>query len=270
VKLLGVDIGFSKTRDTTGIACLSSNELHLWKAGTSWESRKKRIPDGFHADVIALDGPLLPQGVNELIRRRCEFLFIRAPFSKRCKPGLSHFGFGLRLRRATADACAQFSNVLADSRRQLEALSSCRGPVFEAFPNAFLAVLLPEKEFRSAPRLRRGQRFDWLYDRAVATGTLTSTLPKRLDLPREVWEKLATESDHEQRAALVCLLTAAFAAQGTAQNVGDTEGGWFWLPPMDLWQEWAKDGLARAEEELRSKRVTPHKREGGHSLGNKP
>lgn len=147
MKLLGVDVGFSKTRDTTGIACLDCNTLHVWKARTSWEARKARIPAGFQAEVIALDGPLLPQGVNELVRRRCEFLFIRAPFSKRCKPGLSHFGFGLKLRRATADACAQFSNVLADSTRQREALVRCPGPVFEAFPNAFLAVYCPKKSF---------------------------------------------------------------------------------------------------------------------------
>lgn len=90
-------------------------------------------------------------------------------------------------------------------------------------------------------------------------GTLTSTLSKRLDLPPGVWEKLATETDHERRAALVCLLTAAFAAQGTGQKVGDTEGGWFWLPPMDLWQAWAKDGLSQAEEKLAKSESTLQK-----------
>jgi hypothetical protein len=263
VKLLGVDVGFSKTRDTTGIARLDGRTLDLWKAGTSWKSRKARIPVGFKADFIAVDGPLLPQGVNELVRRRCEFLFIRALFSKRCKPGLSHFGFGLKLRRAAAEACAQFSNVLVDSIEVTRGtLVSSSGPVFESFPNAFLAVLLPEKEFLSAPTLRRGQRFDWLYERAFGTRRLTSTLSKRLDLPGEVWDKVATETDHERRAALVCLLTAAFAAQGTAQEVGDTEGGWFWLPPMDLWQEWAKEGLSQAEEKLAKTESTHQKKKG--------
>lgn len=252
MKLMGVDIGFAKTRDTTGIACLDGDKLHLSKAGTSWESRKARIPAGFQAHVIALDGPLLPEGADGSIRRRCEFLFIRAPFWNRCKPGLSHFGFGLKLRCAAAEACAQFSNVLADSTTTARAaVVSCRGPVFEAFPNAFLAVLLPENEFRSAPRLKRGQRFDWLYERAVETGRLSSTLSKELDLPSEVWRKLSAETDHERRAALVCLLTAAFAAKGTAGRIGDAEGGWFWLPPVNLWQDWAKDGLRSAEKELR-------------------
>jgi len=65
-----------------------------------------------------------------------------------------------------------------------------------------------------------------------------------------VWDKVTVENDHERRAALVCLLTAAFVAQGTAKKVGEAEGGWFWLTPMDLWQECAKEGLSRAEEEL--------------------
>lgn len=193
---------------------------------------------------------------------KCEFLFIRAPFWNRCKPGLSHFGFGLKLRCAAAEACAQFSNVLADATTTARtAVVSCRGPVFEAFPNAFLAVLLPEDEFRSAPRLRRGQRFDWLYERAVEAGRLSSTLSKELDLPSEVWRKVGAETDHELRAALVCLLTAAFAPKGTAGKIGDVEGGWFWLPPMELWQGWAKDGLCRAEEELpESESLAPKKR----------
>jgi hypothetical protein len=254
MKLLGVDIGFSKAHDTTGIACLDGDTLHLWKAGASWESRKERIPVGFLADVIAFDGPILSQGVNELVRRRCEFLFIRAPFWNRCKPGLSHFGFGLNLRRAADEACRQFIQVLANStRHSREALVSSCGSTVEAFPNAFLAVLLPEEEFRSMPRLRRGQRFDWLYARAVGTGRLRPTLSNAVDLPDEVWHMLGSETDHERRAALVCLLTAAFAAKGTARKVGDAEGGWFWLPPMDMWQDWAKEGLRRAEEELRSK-----------------
>ena len=41
-------------------------------------------------------------------------------------------------------------------------------------------------------------------------------LSKNLDLPDEVWDRLHTESDHELRAALICLLTAALAAQGAA------------------------------------------------------
>ena len=46
-----------------------------------------------------------------------------------------------------------------------------------------------------------------------------------------VWRRLSSETDHELRAALICLLTAAVASQGTAAVVGEPSGGWFWLPP---------------------------------------
>jgi hypothetical protein len=102
----------------------------------------------------------------------------------------------------------------------------------EAFPNGFLGVLMPEEELLSAPKLRRGQRFDWLYERMVTTGRLESVLSKSLQLDAKVWRRLDSERDHELRAALICLLTAALAAQGTAAVIGEPTGGWFWLPPL--------------------------------------
>ena len=44
---MGVDVGFSTTRPTAGIACLEDDELTLERAGTTWESRKAKIPHGF-------------------------------------------------------------------------------------------------------------------------------------------------------------------------------------------------------------------------------
>jgi hypothetical protein len=248
MKLMGVDVGFSKKRAATGIACLDGNELLLWRAKTSWEDRKARIPEGFRPSVIALDGPLLPKGANEHVRRRCEFVFIRDLFSKRCKPGLSHCGFGFNLRRAAADACAQFSQVLDDSKIIVrDAFVRGDGPIVEAFPNAFLGVLLPEEVFLSTPKLKPHTKFDWLYKSAVGNDRLVSMLSNKLDLPEEVWNRLKAETNHELQAAFVCLLTAAFAAQGTASSIGNAKGGWFWLPPKCLWQPWAREGLHRAE-----------------------
>ena len=105
---------------------------------------------------------------------------------------------------------------------------------------------MPEKEFRSQPMLRRGRRFDWLYDQIVKTGCLEANLSRSLDLPGEVWSRLKSETDHELRAALICLLTAALAAHGTATLIGEATGGWFWLPPWSLWQPWATQGLINA------------------------
>jgi hypothetical protein len=124
-----------------------------------------------------------------------------------------------------------------------EVAVSRSGSILEAFPNGFLGVLMPEEELLSAPRLKRGRRFDWLYERMVTSGSLESVLSKVLELPQEVWRRLSSETDHELRAALICLLTAALAAQGSAAIVGEPSGGWFWLPPWSLWQQWATQGL---------------------------
>lgn len=49
--LMGVDVGFSKTRRTTGIACLEGDHRTLERAGTAWESREARIPKGFQPSI---------------------------------------------------------------------------------------------------------------------------------------------------------------------------------------------------------------------------
>jgi hypothetical protein len=84
----------------------------------------------------------------------------------------------------------------------------------------------------------------------VTTGRLESLLSKGLNLPEVVWQRLRSETDHELRAALVCLLTAALAEKGTATIIGETEGGWFWLPPWSLWHPWAKEGLETATNRM--------------------
>jgi hypothetical protein len=78
--LMGVDVGFSATRPTIGIACLEGDHLSLERAGTSWKSREAIIPHGFKPSVFAIDGPLLPLGVDQRIRRHFEFAFSRSPF----------------------------------------------------------------------------------------------------------------------------------------------------------------------------------------------
>jgi hypothetical protein len=110
---MGIDVGFSKKRRTTGIACLKGDHLTLERAGTAWESREAKIPDGFQPSVIAIDGPLLPFCANLNIRRHVESIFIRAPFHNSCRPGLSHHGVGLELRQASSATATQFSRILA-------------------------------------------------------------------------------------------------------------------------------------------------------------
>jgi hypothetical protein len=248
--LMGIDVGFSKTRRTTGIACLEGDQLSLERAGTSWESREAKIPKGFQPSIIAIDGPLVPLGSDQTIHRHVDFIFIHAPFHNRCRAGLSHHGTGLELRHASGDATTQIGRLLALPASSNQDTICREGPIVEAFPNAFLGVLMPEVESLAAPRLKRGRRFDWLYDQMVMTGRLQLLLSRNLDLPEEVWNRLRSETNHELRAALICLLTAALAAKGTATMIGETEGGWFCLPPWSLWEPWAAPAVEHVAKRI--------------------
>ncbi len=66
--------------------------------------------------------------------------------------------------------------------------------------------------------------------------------------------KFEDTHQHDERAALICLLTAMFAQNGNAAIVGDDEGGWFWLPPLKIWDRWAVAALAEALKRASSKR----------------
>jgi hypothetical protein len=78
-----IDVGFSVTGPTTGIACLEGDHLSLERAGTTWKSREAIIPQGFQPSVITIDGPLLPLGADHHMRRPVESIFIRASFYNR-------------------------------------------------------------------------------------------------------------------------------------------------------------------------------------------
>ena len=67
-------------------------------------------------------------------------------------------------------------------------------------------------------------------------------------------DQARSDGDHDIRAALVCLLTAGFAALGSAVIVGDRSHGWFWLPPKRFWEPWAWTALHRQIHKLKSQR----------------
>lgn len=180
--------------------------------------------------MIAIDGPLLPLSAEARTVRLCEQLFSRGLFCKRCKPGLSHFGTGYLLRDAAKTAVEQLSTHFTTLDYVLgERLA-------EAFPNLFLGVLVTEEQYAAIPKLRRGQKFDWLYECAVKK---LRQLQDFIIVPDTVYDRLENEADHELRAALICLLTAALAHTRSATVAGCAEGGWFWLPPLAMWEPWA-------------------------------
>jgi hypothetical protein len=217
--LLGVDVGFSERRKTTGLAWFTQGQIGVAVVGTSWAERESALPSGVRFTRIALDAPLLP---SEALRPRpCEAVFYGRPFWNRCRPGLSHHGRGLLLRNAGKVAGAQFASLLTSRHPVHDVI---RAPAIEAFPNAFLGVLTNEQEFRAA-NLSRRHRSDWLYGIAVRSGAFKRILQRLGWCDPAIEKVIINETDHDKRAALVCLMTAALADRLDATAIGDPAGG---------------------------------------------
>lgn len=239
--LIGLDVGFSATSRTNALAEIENGELRLVKLTVSERDAKlARLRD---VDVIAIDAPLVPADCAIDRPRLVEQIFCRGPFQKKCKPGASHVpGTGQLLRKhgaLSADAIARAARW--STPPPFPTIIDGAG-VVEAFPNAFLGVAVPEETYAARPKLPRGGKFDWLYDEWIKAGLFPASV-LRSGLPLELVDTLHGERDHEKRAALVCLLTAAFAATGRAKAVGDAATGYFFLPEIDLWATWARHAL---------------------------
>jgi predicted nuclease with RNAse H fold len=237
VSLLGIDVGFSERRKTTGIASYSFGQAaRLHCVGSLPQDRAEVLLNRPLYDAIAIDGPIVPTTNSEQIIRRCERLLSRGAFSKRCKPGFSHFGTGLRLRQAATTIASEMPGY----RRH----NGVR--VVEAFPNAFLGVMLDDKTYAAFERIPRGKKSDIFFtqasrDRAFdrlfeCLGWDDVTLQEQI----QAVARATTRISHEHRAALVCVLTAACALSGQAAYIGDEVGGNICLPPFSLWAGWAR------------------------------
>jgi predicted nuclease with RNAse H fold len=241
VSLLGIDVGFSERRKTTGIASYTfGQQARLHCVGSSPRDRAEVLLDRPLYDAIAIDGPIVPTATKpEQLIRRCERLLSKGAFGKRCKPGFSHFGTGLRLRKAATTIASE----MQDYRRH----NGVR--VVEAFPNAFLGVMLDDKTYAAFERIPRGKKSDILFVQASRDRTfdrLFECLGWDDAILREQIQAVTRETtriSHEHRAALVCVLTGACALSGQAAYVGDEVGGSICLPPLCLWAGWARTAL---------------------------
>jgi hypothetical protein len=251
VELIGLDVGFSLRRSSSGVAHLRGNKLSVGHTNAAPENRLALMHREPHAAVCAIDAPVLSKSNDD--PRACERVFTFGAFQRRCKPGLSHIrGTGQQLRQAGYKSACQLRTFTSGAQlrtpfpRVLDQLN-----LIEAFPNAFLGVMLPDECFQAVPRPRRGKKFDWLYDRCCELHLFENLVA---GVNRQLEEMLLSEirsnKNHDERAALVCLLTAAAVYEGRYTAVGDQSGGYFFLPPWQCWDPWARGGL-----NLRRKRL---------------
>jgi len=181
----------------------------------------------------AFDGPLRSD-LNEIgVYRIAELMLTRQlrPFIG--KPGQSSSPVG-KLLNHHANECAKAVlalDVVAEARHPQRLVARA---IVEAFPSSFLGLLIEDPASLNA---RRGDRSDTFYSHLASSGGL-DRLAGHLLPGRAPAEPFVKVSNHDDRAALICALTALSIAANDYTAVGDANG-WIVLPPRDLIASWA-------------------------------
>jgi hypothetical protein len=240
--VLGIDVGFSKRRQTTCLCLLEwSNELvqlTFKKVGADVQARAVAISAMFcaptHLAAVAIDGPLTG-GLRQIPHyRAAEALLSRGVFQKRGKPGQTSSPIGQRLHQHAT----QFAKLLLGeaAKGQLSVARATHiepiheAAIVEAFPNQFLASLIDEDKL---PVLHRDAS-DRYWERLAACDGFNKLLA--VFLPNHRFGcRLTDIHDHDERAAAVCALTGLAVATEQAVGVGDPEDGDIFLASAELW-----------------------------------
>lgn len=135
----------------------------------------------------------------------------------------------------------------ADHEEKIHSLA-----IVEAFPTSFLGVLL---ENPTGLKNKRKASSDVFYGVLAATGFLEelvrSLLPgRRLNFAFDEFR------NHDDRAAIVCAITALCVAAGEYTAVGDNDG-WIILPPFRCIQTWAHEQFKQNADRLELGGIVP-------------
>jgi hypothetical protein len=255
VDVAGIDVGLTLLERTSGVCRTGVSGEVVDHTFCDYLSRASALGLGHTYAMLAIDGPVLPANTLHYEVRACEKAFVWGAFQKRCKPGESQIpGTGQALRRGGVDAAHSFRQHVADAHLgHMIPQVVAEKNIIEAFPNGFLGVAVPEGTYAAAPG--RGDKFDWLYEEWCQQGIL-GRLKDELDWQRPgFWSEAARNRQHDERAAIVCALTAVAALRGRYVAVGESTGGYFFLPPWSLWQSWAKEALDAARQDRRLPRA---------------
>ncbi len=262
-RVLGIDVGWSDARATTGLCVLSWGPREVtWTvararsdaSGRRAALRRLLAGDGSPVLAVAVDGPLRPALSYEASYRSCDALLARGRFARRGKPGQTNSGSGRRLHEEACRLTAlALEEVTVAPARHACAIDD--RAVVEAFPNLFLGVLCDDGDYPERPHRAR-QWTDTLYE---LKRRRTNMQRRLIELLRGLADRRAIAGpwdirDHDERAGLVCALAALCVAAGRFVAVGSPKDGWIILPPGDHWgrgegrERWAwrvlRDNLA--------------------------
>jgi predicted RNase H-like nuclease len=265
--VLGVDVGFSKEARSTALACLQwGRELVVLQVQRTRcqprqvEAASRSLLKGRPATGIALDGPLRPALiVDTTTRRACDHVLALGAFAKRCRPAeLTSPSGGWLHAAATAIAHCLAAYTLPRASTNPFAVPNQPANIFEAFPTAFLAVMLSQAQHEALARPHRRHTKLLQFYRAWLASTASRALlsllfPRQPTLVTRLYAQLQALTNPHEAAAAVCSLTAALALTGQATALGEADSGYLVLPPAAFWQPWAREAIATSLARLRSR-----------------
>ena len=277
---LGIDVGYSKNRRSTGLCLLEVTPTSIrWRCVNTGTAENQRLTDlrdlmprGVRLLGVGIDGPLTP-GLRVVPHyRSSDALLTRGVFAKRGKPGATSAPSGQQLH-LHATLLAELVLRLQDEGRFILAPGTHPNPVhpsriLEVFPNAFLSVLLPDAAFCNLTLNRNASDVFW--EVAVREEPYLESLFRALAPCREFETPLKSVTDHDHRAALLCALAVLCAAQNQYVLSGDPIDGDIIIPPHEFWGKgppgvstpWAENALRQSVKAVRlnSKKFPNHEK----------
>ena len=241
--VLGIDVGWAAEKKTTGACALiwtpTDVTISPLRLPTTEEGRRegiRRLAGDAEILALAVDGPIRGTLDEIAIYRDAELMLTRALADRIGKPGQSSSGNGKKLN-AAANAIARLvlsTERLAPAEHKAKIHESA---IVEAFPTTFLGVMLdmgcvPGHGARSDAYFRHllGPNAD--SPPQLQTDRLLALLHRLLPNRRFASGHLGDVRDHEERAAVVCALTALCVVCRSYVAVGDQRNGYIVLPPL--------------------------------------
>lgn len=237
--VLGIDVGYSSKKRSTGLCILHWGPHTLGfrfeRTKTPEFARRQAIRElvgGMSLLGAAIDGPLALDLREVQNYRAAEAVLSQGVMQKRGKPGSTNSPTGRQLHQhANQLARLVLEETNIGPSRHFQAIHErC---IVEAFPNIFLAAGIPEEQL---PRLKRDAS-DKFWDALTNEGRrlqdlISSLLPGRSFEPGS---EIAKVTHHEDRASLICALTALSVISEAHVGIGDPEQGYITLPPKSWW-----------------------------------
>ena len=256
---LGIDVGFSKTKATTGLCLITLErnrlEWHCRNTQTDKEQRladlKRLIPCRTKIAAIGIDGPLA-SGLQIVDRyRSAEALLSRGSFQKRCKPGQTNSPIGRKLHLHATKLAKMVTLLQSEGYLSIDAATHPsaihESRIVETFPDAFLSAMLRNSVFCQTELGRR--KFDRFWNHLLKCG-FPDNLIELVSPQAQMDQCVNAITDHDQRAAFVCALAALCVSKGRYVAVGDPEDGHIIMPPAEVWGHESTSGNSWVEEVL--------------------